>query len=733
VSALLLAVGCSGSRPDTRNDAPVSASLNAGQQKALAAIDEQVAACRSLSTDEFLSAHRLPQVTSLPYDPASASGLAPVSVTGRITGIHLDVDERATLAKNGFVISDRKSFPSFVYGYASIYGQDLPVYVSIDSILHAVHKSFDGILKAIEMSSLVPELGALLGRMRGALAGGAASTLGAQARADVDFYLAVASGLLGLPQNPVAGAKATDVSDFVSSAVAASGAATVTLFGAPRDVDFSQFVPRGHYADDPTLQQYFRAMTWLGQIDLRILEARPDRSLVFHRRQLEGAYALGALMDGTAVLGWQRIHDVIAGFVGQPDSMTVQELPRLLADLGLAGPAGLATLSDEKIADAVIAGGYGEQSIAGHIMVNGLGAGTMPLGSSFLLFGQAYVIDAHVFSNLVYDRVGGGRVLRMMPNPLDVSFSVLGDDQAASLLSGELAQYPYAPDLCAMRAVVSAHGDSFWQGSLYNLWVSSLRTLAPGPEVADPASVGMPTVTGTEPWGRRLASTQLASWAELRHDTILYVKQSYTSGDQCEFPDAYVDPYPRFWGALASYAERGKAIVAGLQIPQGWRGAIDAHFDNLGAAAQKLQAMAEEERTGMPFTAEQMAWINQAVSVQPGCGVPYGVGWFPNLYFGGIDADIQFDPTIADVHTQPTDASGNPVGRVLHVATGRPRLMVVTVETCSGPRAFAGLASSYFEQITENYDRIDDNQWSSQLEMQGSPPDVPWMNGVVVR
>jgi hypothetical protein len=30
---------------------------------------------------------------------------------------------------------------------------------------------------------------------------------------------------------------------------------------------------------------------------------------------------------------------------------------------------------------------------------------------------------------------------------------------------------------------------------------------------------------------------------------------------------------------------------------------------------------------------------------------------------------IEFDPTIADVHTQPTDAAGNPVGHVLHVGT----------------------------------------------------------------
>ena len=41
-------------------------------------------------------------------------------------------------------------------------------------------------------------------------------------------------------------------------------------------------------------------------------------------------------------------------------------------------------------------------------MVNGLAEGTLPLSRSFLLLGQRYVVDSHVFSNVVYDRVQRG-------------------------------------------------------------------------------------------------------------------------------------------------------------------------------------------------------------------------------------------------------------------------------------------------------------------------------------
>jgi hypothetical protein len=84
------------------------------------------------------------------------------------------------------------------------------------------------------------------------------------------------------------------------------------------------------------------------------------------------------------------------------------------------------------------------------------------------------------------------------------------------------------------------------------------------------------------------------------------------------------------------------------------------------------------------------------------------------------------------VHTQPTDEVGNPVGHVLHVGTGMARLMAVTFETCTGPRAYVGLASSYFEEVTSDFERLNDPEWAKRLNEQ-TPTDVPWMQDLVVR
>ncbi|MCB9248138.1 MAG: DUF3160 domain-containing protein [Ignavibacteriales bacterium] len=39
-------------------------------------------------------------------------------------------------------------------------------------------------------------------------------------------------------------------------------------------------------------------------------------------------------------------------------------------------------------------------------------------------------------------------------------------------------------------------------------------------------------------------NSQLASWTELRHDNLLYAKQSYTGGVTCSYPFSYVEPIP---------------------------------------------------------------------------------------------------------------------------------------------------------------------------------------------
>jgi hypothetical protein len=199
-----------------------------------------------------------------------------------------------------------------------------------------------------------------------------------------------------------------------------------------------------------------------------------------------------------------------------------------------------------------------------------------------------------------------------------------------------------------------------------------------------------------------------------------------------------VDPYPGFYAALRAYAAIGVGLadLAEGSTAMHWNGSesvplsegLRTYFQNVADIATMLGEMAVQQQTGTAFTAAQLAFINRAVSVRSeGCGGPPFVteGWYGDLYFNR-SAAAEFDPTIADVHTQPTDEGGSIVGKVLHAGTGWTRLMVVTAETCDGPKAYAGLASSYHEVVTSDFERMTDAEWSERLR-DTAPADVPWM------
>ena len=85
--------------------------------------------------------------------------------------------------------------------------------------------------------------------------------------------------------------------------------------------------------------------------------------------------------------------------------MTVADFPKLRDVAGAATPAALAALPDDAIAQALLDGGFGIQRIASQILFVPPGGANAPLDRVFLFFGQRFVIDSEVFSNVVFDRV----------------------------------------------------------------------------------------------------------------------------------------------------------------------------------------------------------------------------------------------------------------------------------------------------------------------------------------
>ncbi|MCA9544201.1 MAG: DUF3160 domain-containing protein, partial [Myxococcales bacterium] len=185
-----------------------------------------------------------------------------------LSKLPLSAAQRAALARQGFVVAPQNKRYSMGSAYHWIYTQDLPVFVSVDSTLHAWHRSFDEILSRLEsevFATLIYEVAWDAREQLKTWAGAKPSPAALLALKDAELYLTVALNLVrggtvvsGLGQD----AEVKAILKKIEALELEQGPATA-LYGGHRAVDYSQFKPRGHYTKSELLQQYFRAMMWL--------------------------------------------------------------------------------------------------------------------------------------------------------------------------------------------------------------------------------------------------------------------------------------------------------------------------------------------------------------------------------------------------------------------------------------------------------------------------------------
>ena len=644
-------------------------------------------------------------------------------------------DEKTLLKRNHFFVTERWSYDRMESALSEIYHADLPVFVSTDAILHALHSSYDEILISLEKGILEPNIQDMLAYLYESVPMLAEKYSNYQKLAtplkDVDLYVTIG---LSLIKGELQASQLDNQAklEAIWGAISAENFKTTELFSeTKRKLDFSQFKVRGHYEGDPVLEKYFRAMMWLGRTDFLLTPPPSDipwpESDI--RRMNQGAYLLQELLDIADARKLLEANDqIITFFIGESDNLTVWEYDDIIEKAGIISATDLLdTEKYDRYYQLIATATAGEQKILSSIFImdpHSTEPDTLPV--SYKLMGQKFIIDSYVFSNVVYDRIihNGKKVKRMMPNPLDAMF-VLGNNDAIELLSEELDEYPYAGALNNLRYLVDAYDDDFWESSLYNIWLQAIRELNP---VED--TTGYPYFMKTSAFRMQKMNTQLASWSQLRHDNLLYAKQSYTGGASCSYPYSYVEPYPEFYGTINRFAREAKLIFAEIPTESGYMSRVNTYFDHLSGTMDTLQIIAEKELAGEQLSVNELEFLKTMLIQNYGvCGEPPYRGWYPKLYYS-INKLSEMDFTVVDVHTQPTDEAGNMVGKVLHTGVGKIN-MGFFIAPCPDDQKltlFCGPVLSYYEKTTRNFERMTDSEWE-QIVLSGDVPERPdWVN-----
>lgn len=656
-----------------------------------------------------------------------------------VHGLSLDADAQALLATHGVALVDPPQRYSMASAYWELFTSDLPLLVTTDSVLDAMHRSFDDILAELEVEVLSPMIKSVLVTARDEAVGRAeADGSLRQAAADVDLYLTTALNLL--TTDPARG-RISFAPKLVSEAAvlellakvdalelenpAINGKFTV-IYGGKRAVDWSQFVPRGHYTKNTQLERYFRAMMWMGRADTGF-ELKSGRQLQAAALLSDAARTSGAL----DTLG--DIKAVIDLFVGRSDELTPFQLAELMKQMKLSPAALGKTTERARLMMQLAASGMGAQRIRSQLVVSDpKSAEKVAPPALFQFFGQRFIIDSFVMSKVVYDDIifQGAKQNRRMPTGLDV-MAALGNDLALWLSKDELDRWNYGANMATLRDVVAAYSEAHWQDSLYMMWLDALRSLNTLP------AGHLPAAMKGGAWGRKMLQTQLASWAQLRHNTILYAKQSYTASVGCLYPAGYVEPYPAFYDKLAVFARAASTRLGALEgfaehaeLIRRYR----AYFNGFAGHMGTLSTMARKQLAAEPFDADEEAFLGNTIEVKMPTGgydpKPEWNGWYMDLiyipYSETVEDAIKWEPTIADVHTDP-DAQ-----QVLEVGTGDVHFVVAAIDNDGDTAVHVGPSFTYYSFTEPASNRLTNELWQQRLRNGQAPARPSWVMDLVV-
>jgi hypothetical protein len=296
---------------------------------------------------------------------------------------------------------------------------------------------------------------------------------------------------------------------------------------------------------------------------------------------------------------------------------------------------------------------------------------------------------------------------------LDV-LAVFGSEEALSILEGEGdAEYEgYDRMLAHLRDDIGTMMAERRSENLYYGWLWSLMPLL---EV--PSGRAVPGFLEGKAWTRKQLATALASWAELRHDTILYVKQSYTPTERAMPPVAqvgYVEPYPETYRRIASMVGKMRADLAALGVmPEG----LGRNYRMFEETVRELERISRKELAGELLGEKEYQSIRQTPPrLRAATELP------PQLRERILSETDSRMALIADVHTD------NNTRQVLEEGVGHPFLLTVRMEVDGRPVTFKGGVFSYYEFKHPLKDRLTDEAWQGMLRDEELRPSIPgWL------
>jgi len=622
-----------------------------------------------------------------------------------------------------------------------------PIFVTTDLAAHANHLIFSRMLQHIEEEYFFPALVKLTDDYIKAIED-KKSQISANVYEMSLLYFQTAKALLALAPNKYRGSdyfgtieyrdidEKTVHSEYPAQVIseitkmnAAQGMSASSVFPFMEE-DYSQYKVRGHYTKNGVLSAYFRALIWFGRINFVLGGEESARK--FARELAPTALFITDLTENSPHLKnlWRSLFDPITELIGISDDIGFDELVPLWNKIKGAGFS--QWYSDTSKLEKFISEEYKElrsPSIAGSSLATGVYDGGSNMEDrkpavGWRLFGQRYTMDSEIHYHVSPPRYFNTESPRHMVRGLDI-LKVFGSVTADALL--RQSDYPkhrgLEERLNSLQKNLESLSIDYWFSTYYTNNLYQIKTLS---QFETGAGFYFTEKPG---WNLKAMNSAHGTWAELRHDTILYVKQNYAEmgggGEEPTFrtkplpePVHYLEPNVPFWNACVIAFGKLREIIYKYNY-------MDEKTDQLFTGMREMYKKALEislrQAEDKEITQSDLRWIKSMANELASRVMTHING---NVV---EDIDSLRMALVADVYTNAE------IMQVLETTVGIPyRLYIPLNDAQGGKRIAVGYGFSYYEFHQPMSGRLNNEEWKKIVYSDN--PDMSrylpfWMKG----
>ena len=625
------------------------------------------------------------------------------------------------LGKNGFAIVPAEHNQLFHVYEKNDYA-DFPSFVTTDLYLQLFHLYFDCVLRDVEEKHLDSLMIVFSSQMEAEMKT-LTSSQDAEVKAAAEFgqaWFAVASWLFSHDKAPASAAtlnvpeayKKMVMEEITKAIDAENGYSDMLEYFPPEEMfGYSLFRPRGHYTRSKVCSRYFRGMMWLQTAHFGTNKPSKMKQIALIANVINQQPKLSAI--------YNKVSEPITYLMGTPDNVTILQVANRIKEMGL--PIEKLLSSRKEMANLT----KDIEEIAKRQMRIEL---KKTRGSKYVvdIMPQRYQPDAEAL--ITTTDQDSPVSLRPCPKGLDW-MAVMGLPGAERILIDELketqrwAGFPKALTTARKKAATTQ-----WEACVANQWMYTLQSLG------DTAQ-SLPYFMQSPQWQKKNLNTALASWAELKHDAILYAKQPMLAecgdgGPEPPVVKGYVEPNVKFWEKAIALVTRMDKVLTTYSLQTEKAKAV---YERIKEMAEFCRDISKKELNGGKITDEEYNQIEIIGSTVENISLEL-VSEDNEMLQGWSDV-VSTDKkvaVVADVFT----ASGENVAIddkcVLYEGVGPAYEIYVVVEIDGSLYLTRGAVLSYREFTRLMSDpRLTDEEWQQELKKSPTGGTPSWMKEII--